>query len=112
MQTRIILEAEAILALLARCERGQANLVVSDMVVFESSNNPNPQKRLFVNEIIRQAHEHVSLTNTIEQRATEFEQVGIKAIDALHLALAEAAQVDYFCTCDDRPLLPPNDQFA
>jgi predicted nucleic acid-binding protein len=25
-------------------------------------------------------------------------------LDALHLASAEAAQVDYFCTCDDRLL--------
>jgi hypothetical protein len=23
-------------------------------------------------------------------------------LDALHLALAEEGQVDYFCTCDDR----------
>lgn len=26
----------------------------------------------------------------------EFEQIGIKAVDALHLALAEAGEVDYF----------------
>ena len=52
--------------------------------------------------IIHQAHEHVALTAAIEQRAITFEQLGIKAVDALHLALAEAAQVDYFCTCDDR----------
>jgi predicted nucleic acid-binding protein len=48
-----------------------------------------------VTAIIHQAQEHVALTAAIEQ-------LGIKAVDALHLALAEAAQVDYFCTCDDR----------
>ena len=101
-QTRIVLEAEAILALLAFCEQGYADLVVSDMVVYESSNNPHPQKRQFVAEIVNQAKEHLSLTVAIEQRATDFEQSGIKAIDALHLALAEAGLVDYFCTCDDR----------
>ena len=90
-QTRIVLEAEAILALLAFCEQGYADLVVSDMVVYESSNNPHPQKRQFVAEIVNQAKEHLSLTVAIEQRAT-----------ALHLALAEAGLVDYFCTCDDR----------
>jgi predicted nucleic acid-binding protein len=52
--------------------------------------------------MLEQAHERVALTTAIEQRATIFEQAGIKAVDALHLALAEAAQVDYFCTCDDR----------
>lgn len=102
IQTRIVLEAEAMLALLAYCERGHADLIVSDMVVFESNNNPHPQKRQFVTAIIHQAQEHVALTAAIEQRAITFEQLGIKAVDALHLALAEAAQVDYFCTCDDR----------
>ena len=99
---RILLEAEAMLALLSYCQRGQADLIVSDMVVFESRNNPHPQKREFVTAIIEHADERVALTTAIEQRAITFEQRGIKAVDALHLALAEAAQVDYFCTCDDR----------
>lgn len=99
---RIVLEAEAMLALLSYCERGLADLIVSDMVVFESGNNPHPQKREFVTAIVEHAQERVALTSAIEQRATTFEQRGIKAIDALHLALAEAAEVDYFCTCDDR----------
>jgi predicted nucleic acid-binding protein len=101
-QTRILLESEAILALLEFCEQGQADLIVSDVVVFESSNNPHPQKRQFVTELINQAKERLSLTEAIEKRATEFEQNGIKAVDALHLAVAEVGQVDYFCTCDDR----------
>lgn len=50
--TRIVLEAEAILALLAFCEQGHADLIVSDVVVYESSNNPHPQKRQFVTEVI------------------------------------------------------------
>lgn len=29
---------------------------------------------------------------------------GIKPLDALHLALAETGNADYFCTCDDRLL--------
>ena len=29
---------------------------------------------------------------------------GFKALDALHLALAEAGRVDYFCTSDDKLL--------
>jgi len=28
--------------------------------------------------------------------------IGVKPIDAVHLALAEASQADYFCTCDDQ----------
>jgi len=29
-------------------------------------------------------------------------RVGIRPLDALHLASAEEAQADYFCTCDDK----------
>jgi predicted nucleic acid-binding protein len=29
---------------------------------------------------------------------------GIKPLDALHMALAETGNADYFCTCDDRLL--------
>jgi predicted nucleic acid-binding protein len=101
-QPRITLEAEAMLALLAHCEQGHADLVVSDVVMFECRKNPHPQKRQFVTEIINQAKDRLSLTDAVENRATVFEQSGIKSIDALHLAIAEAGQVDYFCTCDDR----------
>ncbi|MBA4125004.1 MAG: PIN domain-containing protein [Acidobacteria bacterium] len=40
----------------------------------------------------------------VEKRAQEFEKFGIKPIDALHLASAEAGQAEYFCTCDDKLL--------
>ncbi|PWH15031.1 MAG: hypothetical protein DDG59_11865 [Anaerolineae bacterium] len=39
-----------------------------------------------------------------KNRAAEFLQFGIKPLDALHLALAEAGRADYLCTCDDRLL--------
>jgi predicted nucleic acid-binding protein len=29
---------------------------------------------------------------------------GIKPLDALHIALAESGNADYFCTCDDKLL--------
>ncbi|MBW4470048.1 MAG: PIN domain-containing protein [Stenomitos rutilans HA7619-LM2] len=38
----------------------------------------------------------------MEHRAQAFVELGIKPLDALHLASAIAAQADYFCTCDDR----------
>ena len=101
-QMRVSLEAEAILVLLSFCEQEKALLVVSDIIVFETNNNPNPQRQAFVNEIINEAAEHIELSDEIEQRAKHIERSGIKAIDALHLASAEVHGVDYFCTCDDR----------
>ena len=29
-------------------------------------------------------------------------KVGVKPLDALHIALAESGFADYFCTCDDK----------
>ena len=31
-------------------------------------------------------------------------QQSLRAMDAIHLALASAAKADFFCTCDDRLL--------
>ena len=43
-----------------------------------------------------------NIDGIIEQRARLFVGDGIKPLDALHLASAEAAEVEYLCTCDDR----------
>jgi predicted nucleic acid-binding protein len=101
-QARVFLEAEAILALLALCDAGSATLVTSDIVSYETQNNPYPQKRAFVEKLTRQAGEYIILTDAIEQAAHRYAQAGIKAVDALHLAAAESAGVTYLCTCDDR----------
>jgi predicted nucleic acid-binding protein len=99
---RIALEAEAVLAILALCEQQTLTLVVSTVIAFETSRNPHPQRQTFAQAIIAQAPEYITLTQTIEHRATTLEQLGVKAVDALHWATAEAADVNYFCTCDDR----------
>ena len=44
----------------------------------------------------------IEVDEQVEKRAREFNTVSIKPLDALHLALAEKARVDYFCTCDDK----------
>jgi predicted nucleic acid-binding protein len=50
----------------------------------------------------------ITLNDIIEKRAKFFVENGIKPLDALHLASAEAAHVDYLCTCDDRFLKRAN----
>lgn len=52
--------------------------------------------------MLNTAPAHIALSDTITQRAQRFVSQGVKVIDALHLAAAEIATVDYFCTCDDR----------
>ena len=48
---------------------------------------------------------YVMVDSKIENRASQLELRGFKAYDALHIAAAESAVADYFCTCDDRLLL-------
>jgi predicted nucleic acid-binding protein len=42
------------------------------------------------------------VTPNIKARGEELEQQGLKALDALHIACAEATKSDYFLTCDKR----------
>ena len=44
------------------------------------------------------------MTPEVEQRGIELEKLGFRAMDALHLASAEAAEVDVFLSCDGRLL--------
>jgi predicted nucleic acid-binding protein len=48
------------------------------------------------------ASQFQALDDGIIQRAASLESQGLGAIDALHVACAEASGCDYFLTCDDR----------
>ena len=101
-QIRINLEAEAILGVIGLCENGEIELLSSDVLHYEISRNPNVMRREFGLEVLSKADTFVPLNESVEQRAKTFGQVGIKPLDALHLASAEEAEADYFCTCDDK----------
>ena len=101
---RVLVESEAIVALLALGESGSLNLMSSNILTYEVDRTSQPQRRAFVSAVLQQASSFASLTREIEQRAEMLVQRGFKAIDALHVAAAEAGQADYFCTCDDRLL--------
>jgi predicted nucleic acid-binding protein len=101
---RITLEAEAVLGVLALCERGDIELVASDALLFETERSPQLARKKYALEVLSKAASFIPLSEQIENRSREFNDLGITPLDALHLASAEAAQVDYFCTCDDRLL--------
>lgn len=101
---RIILEAEAVLSILGACEADMLTLVASDVLLFETERTPNPTRRKYALEALAKARQWASMDETIESRARALHALGIKPLDALHLASAEAAQADYFCTCDDKLL--------
>ena len=101
-QLRIHLEAEAILAILALCTKGEVAIVSSEVLQIEIGKNPYPQRKEYASENLKLASVVITVDERVIQRAKSLEAHGFKGMDALHIAAAEAAQVDYFCTCDDR----------
>jgi predicted nucleic acid-binding protein len=101
-QIRIALEAEAIVGIFTLCELGKVELVSSEVLVFEAQSNPHLTRQEYAFEVLAKAIEFIQLTEEIEKRAKKFNETSIRPLDALHLASAEEAKVDYFCTCDDK----------
>jgi len=101
-QTRIRLEAEAILSILEQCKAGSIDLISSETLEFEIEQNPLDTRRNYGESALESAQFHVVVNDAIERQANEFVNLGIKPLDALHLASAEEAKADYFCTCDGR----------
>ncbi|CAN5179314.1 PIN domain-containing protein [soil metagenome] len=103
-QMRVENETEAIIEILTLCETGDLTLISSDVLQFEIKAILDLERRETSLGILRIARNKVLTDSKIERRAQEFVKVGIKSLDALHLASAEAGQADYFCTCDDKLL--------
>jgi len=85
-------------------EAGEVTLVISSVLEFENSRNPFSLRREWVERCLQQATAYQRADEAIRRRAEKLEKHGLKAIDALHVACAEAADAEYFLTCDDRLL--------
>ena len=83
-------------------EAGSLELVTSSVLEYENNRNPFRLRRNWVARCSGLASVHHEVDEDIKGRAEELEQQGLKAIDALHVACAEAAGSEYFLTCDDR----------
>jgi predicted nucleic acid-binding protein len=103
-QIRITLEAEAVLGILTLCEAGEIELVSSEALIFEISQNPNPTRRKYAMEVLAYAKSFVAVNDEIETKSRDFINRGVRPLDALHLACAESLQADFFCTTDDKLL--------
>jgi predicted nucleic acid-binding protein len=89
---------------LGLCEAGTIELISSDALLFETSRTPNLTRKEYAYATLSRARVFAELDEQIERRARELNAVGIKPLDALHLASAEAARAELFCTYDDRLL--------
>ncbi len=100
--SRIHLEAEAVMDIIALGEDGQVKLVSSEILQFEIERMTDSIRRAHTYEILSKAMVHVDMTDAVAERASELSRAGIQPVDALHLAAAIESGADYFCTCDDK----------
>lgn len=100
-QPRIYLESAAMTVIFNYIDNKIIDIVSSEVLDFESDKNPFNERRLFVDSLLSRAKYFQSVDNVILNRAKEIELTGIKAIDSLHIACAEAQNVDFLITCDD-----------
>ncbi len=98
------MEAEAVLNIIGRCESGEFELWVSDVLFEEIEAMPDLDRQEKVLLLCRSAMGIITLSREIRIRANELGQAGIKTFDALHLASAEAKGVDVFLSTDRRLL--------
>jgi len=101
-QPKIFLESQAVAMILQMVEMQMIELVGSSVLEYENSRNPDPLKREAMNRYLLLAGLRQEVDESICQRAEQLEHNGLKAIDALHVACAEAVNSDHFITCDKR----------
>ncbi|MBU6403002.1 MAG: PIN domain-containing protein [Verrucomicrobia bacterium] len=101
-QPRIWLETLSFSLVLTLVEAGEAKLIRSPIHDLENDRNPFALRRRWVEKCLRLAAASIALDESIKSRALALEQSGFKALDAFHLACAEAAGTERFLTCDDR----------
>jgi hypothetical protein len=103
-QARIAQETAAVFAILQRVTHGVDHLGWSDMLMFENARHPLVDRRVEIARWAQRAVMHLTVTPTIAARAHTLVTTGLRALDAAHLACAEAATCDRVLTCDDQML--------
>ena len=101
-QPKIFLESQAVVIILQMIEAKEVDLISSTVLEYENNRNPYEIKQEAMNRYLQLARLRQEVDEVISQRATELEHNGLKAIDALHIASAEAVESEYFITCDKR----------
>lgn len=100
-QARIRLEAEATEHLLRAVADRKLEWIVSEVVEIEIRHCPDDERRTVLELICRAATGRVTLSDDATSRARHLRSQGLRDIDALHLAVAEAAEVEVLLTTDD-----------
>ncbi len=101
-QIRIILKSEAVLGIIIYCDSGQGELL------YGCEQCSFPIRKEHTLAVLAKAKDVITVGTKEQSRATDLITFSIKPLDALHIALAESDNADYFCTCDDKLLRNAN----
>lgn len=96
----IRLEAEAKLQIQQLIRDGQHQLIWSYILDYENAKNPYVERGEQIGSWKRYARIDITESPELLQRANQFSQLGLKKMDALHLACAVTAKADAFLTTD------------
>ncbi len=96
----IRLETEAILDIQEKIKSGHLSLGWSYILDFENNANPFEERRVQIQRWKEVADSFVTETEQILIKMNELTTVGLKPLDALHVACAVSLQCKYFLTVD------------
>ncbi|MEO0843286.1 MAG: PIN domain-containing protein [Cyanobacteria bacterium J06643_5] len=103
-QPRIRLESEAVMTIINQCQSGDWKMINSSAIIAELNQTPNIERLQNIKKLLAVAKIKVETSSFIEERATEFQEMGFSSYDATHIASAQRSQADVFLTTDDRLL--------
>jgi predicted nucleic acid-binding protein len=101
-QSRIKIESEAVLEIIHAIEIGKIELISSEILEYELEISKQPLRIEFGKKILSLATQTITLQEHHRELANNFSNYGVKAIDALHLAVAHDTKAHFLSTCDDR----------
>jgi len=101
-QGRSARETAAVFSILQRIVDGIDHLAWSAMLEFENSQQPLMGRRTEIARWAQRAIVNVVISDQVSARAQALTDAGVGALDAAHVACAEAAACDCLVTCDDQ----------
>lgn len=100
-QLRIRLETQAKLAIQEMIKNDKLQLAWSFMMDYENSRNTNNLRQFEINKWANLAIEYNIGDENVRSMAKDFQNIGIKKKDSLHLACAVDSKCEYLITTDD-----------
>lgn len=94
------LQTEAKLHVQEMIREGTLSLIWSAMMDIENSANPDLNRKVAIADWQQLGVEDVSVNERVEAVAETLSRIGVKPMDALHVASAIEAHAEYFLTTD------------